>query len=59
MINEQFKKLCCELNLNEEEVKEQLLQTFVDGIRRPGSWERGVLESIFPMDDLLKRVGEE
>jgi len=59
MINEKFKNLCKELNLNEDEIIEKFMETFCDGVRRPGSWERGCLDSMFFMEELLSKGLEE
>lgn len=46
-----FDKMTEKLQLDKEEILEALKGVFTTGIRRSGSWERNVLESIFCIDE--------
>ena len=47
-----FEELCDYYNLDNEKIIKQFEQVFFDGIRRGGSWESQVLQSMFCLDTL-------
>lgn len=52
-----FEDICKLFELDEEKVTKELQKVFANGIRRPGSWERGVLQSIFCFEEDLDPGG--
>ena len=49
--NDDFNEIIEELQLDKEKILERLKDVFTTGMRRSGSWERNVLESIFCIDE--------
>lgn len=57
-----FEELCDYYNLDNEKIITKFKEVFFEGIRRGGSWESQVLQSMFCLDTLeedYRRVSDE